>query len=160
MLDRRAFIGLAAAALAAAGVARAAAQTDTPRPVNTLGSADGVAIRGYDPVAYFHDGSPRLGKPEFSVRQGGATWRFASAEHKALFEAEPQRYLPAYGGFCAYGTSRGYLVKIEPEAWSIVDGKLYLNYDLGVRSTWLGHSKAYVARADGNWPRLSANDIR
>ena len=157
MLHRRNFIGLAAATLfAAAGQARA----QTPRPVNTLGSAEGLAIRGYDPVAYFREGGPRQGKPEFSVRHGGATWRFASAEHKALFEADKVRYLAAYGGFCAYGTSRGYLVKIEPEAWSIVDGKLYLNYDLGVRETWARRTKTYIARAEGNWPRLTAKDIR
>lgn len=155
-LHRRAFIALAAAALVAAG----GAEAGTQRPVNTLGSSDGIAIRGYDPVAYFRDGGPRLGKPEFTVRHGSATWRFASAEHKALFEADAQRYLPAYGGFCAYGTSRGYLVKIEPEAWSIVDGRLYLNYDLGVRATWLGRTKTYIARADGNWPRLSKADVR
>ena len=160
MLDRRRFIHLAAAALAAAGSAKAEAQADTLRLVNTLGSSDGVAIRGYDPVAYFRDGGPRPGKPEFSVRHGGAVWRFASAEHKALFEAEPERYLPAYGGFCAYGTSRGYLVKIEPDAWSIVDGRLYLNYDLGVRETWVRRTKTYIARADGNWPRLTPKDIR
>ena len=157
MLDRRSFIGLAAAALI---VATREAQADAPRPVNTLGSSDGVAIRGYDPVAYFRDGGPRLGKPEFSVRHGGATWQFASTEHKALFEADPERYLPAYGGFCAYGTSRGYLVKIEPEAWSIVDGRLYLNYDLDVRKTWLGRTKTYIARADGSWSRLTTKDIR
>lgn len=156
MLDRRSFIGLAAAALVTAGGAGA----ETSRPVNTLGSADGVAIRGYDPVAYFRDGGPRPGKPEFAVRHGGATWYFASAEHKALFEADPERYLPAYGGFCAYGTSRGYLVKVEPEAWSIVEGRLYLNYDLGVRETWARRTKTYIARADGNWPRLMAKDIR
>lgn len=155
MLDRRAFIGLAAAALAGGG-----AKAETLHPVNTLGSADGFAIRGYDPVAYFRDGGPRLGKPEFSVRHGGATWRFASAEHQALFEADPERYLPAYGGFCAYGTSRGYLVKIEPEAWSIVDGRLYLNYDLDVRKTWLGRARIYIARADGNWPRLATKGVR
>jgi YHS domain-containing protein len=156
MLDRRSFIGLASAALVAAGEAGA----EAPRPVNTLGSTDGVAIHGYDPVAYFRDGGPRPGKPEFAVRHGGATWHFAGAEHKALFEADPERYLPAYGGFCAYGTSRGYLVKIEPEAWSIVDGRLYLNYDLGVRETWARRTKTYIARADGNWPRLMAKDIR
>jgi YHS domain-containing protein len=157
MLDRRSFIHLAAAALiAATGQARA----DTSRPVNTLGSPDGLAIRGYDPVAYFRDGGPRQGKPEFSVSHGGAIWRFASAEHRALFEADPTRYLPAYGGFCAYGTSRGYLVKIEPEAWSIVEGKLYLNYDLGVRETWARRTKTYIARAEGNWPSLTRKDIR
>lgn len=156
MLDRRAFLGCAMGTLAAAGSASA----DTSRPVNTLGSPDGLAIRGYDPVAYFRDGGPVPGRPEFAVRHGGALWRFASAGHKALFEADPERYLPAYGGFCAYGTSRGYLVKIEPEAWSIVDGRLYLNYDLDVRKTWLGRTKAHIARADGNWPRLNAGDIR
>jgi YHS domain-containing protein len=155
MLQRRAFIGFAAAALVAAGEAKTEAQA----PVNTLGSSDGLAIRGYDPVAYFRDGGPRLGNPEFELRRGGTTWRFASAEHKALFEADPERYLPAYGGFCAYGTSRGYLVKIEPEAWSIVDGRLYLNYDLSVRKTWLGRTNTYIARAEGNWPRLTTKNI-
>lgn len=159
MLDRRSFIYLAAVVLVP-GLVGAEAWSDAPRPVNTLDSTEELAIRGYDPVAYFRDGGPRLGKPEFSVRHGGAIWRFASAEHKALFEAEPKRYLPAYGGFCAYGTSRGYLVKIEPEAWSIVDGKLYLNYDLGVRETWARRTKTYIARAEATWPRLSAKDIR
>ncbi|MEZ2408135.1 YHS domain-containing (seleno)protein [Bosea sp. RCC_152_1] len=153
--DRHSLILLAVTALAASGV-----QAGKARPVNTVGSSDGVAIRGYDPVAYFRDGGPRLGKPEFSVWHGGALWRFASAEHKALFEADPERYLPAYGGFCAYGTSRGYLVKIEPEAWSIVEGRLYLNYDLDVRKTWLGATPKYIARADRNWPGLNAALIR
>lgn len=160
MLDRRSFILLTGAALFASSLDAISALADTPRPVNTLSSAEEVAIRGYDPVAYFRDGGPRPGKPEFSVSHGGATWRFANAEHKALFEADPQRYLPAYGGFCAYGTSRGYLVKIEPEAWSIVDGRLYLNYDLGVRKTWLGDTKKYIARAEVGWPNLTAKDIR
>jgi len=120
-----------------------------------LSSPETIAIRGYDPVAYFRDGGPRLGEPEFSVSHGGAVWRFASAEHKALFEADPRRYLPAYGGFCAYGTSRGYLVKLEPEDRSIVHGRLYLSYDLDVRKTWLRDTKTYIARADGNWPRLT-----
>ncbi|GAU85738.1 YHS domain-containing (seleno)protein [Bosea sp. BIWAKO-01] len=155
VLGRRSFILLAGAVLAASGV-----RAEMPRPVNTLGSPDGVAIRGYDPVAYFRDGGPKLGKPEFSVGLHGATWRFASAAHKALFEADPARYLPAYGGFCAYGTSRGYLVKIEPEAWSIVDGKLYLNYDRAVRKTWLGDPAGFIAKADRHWPRLNAAHIQ
>jgi YHS domain-containing protein len=159
MFDRRSFIRLAGI-VAVASLSGIAARADTGRPVNTLGAADGVAIRGYDPVAYFRNGGPRLGKPEFSVQHGGATWRFASAEHKALFEADPERYLPAYGGFCAYGTSRGYLVKIEPEAWSIVNGRLYLNYDPGVRKTWLRDTNGYIERASANWPRLTAKDIQ
>ena len=81
MLHRRAFIALATAALVAAAAARA----EAPRPINTLGSVEGIAIRGYDPVAYFRDGGPRPGKPEFALRYAGAVWHFASAEHKALF---------------------------------------------------------------------------
>lgn len=158
MLDRRNLIRLFGSTLALLVVTpgRAASR----RPVNTLGSPDGVAIRGYDPVAYFRQGGPVLGKTEFSVSHGGAVWRFANAENKAAFEADPERYLPAYGGFCAYGTSRGYLVRIEPEAWSIVGGRLYLNYDLSVRKTWLGKPGTYIARADASWPGLRAADIR
>jgi YHS domain-containing protein len=158
MLDRRNLVILGLLALALPGLVPGRAGAG--QPINTLGSPDGVAIRGYDPVAYFREGGPRPGKAEFSVSHGGALWRFANAENKAAFEAEPARYLPAYGGFCAYGTSRGYLVKIEPEAWSIVDGRLYLNYDLGVRKTWAAKPKSYIARADGNWPRLTTADIR
>lgn len=158
MLDRRNFIRLLGSTLALLGAAPGRAAP--ARPVNTLGSSDGVAIRGYDPVAYFRQGGPMLGRAEFSVSHGGAVWRFANAENKAAFQADPQRYLPAYGGFCAYGTSRGYLVKIEPEAWSIVGGRLYLNYDLGIRKTWLGKPGTYIARANANWPGLHEADIR
>ncbi|MDP3258081.1 MAG: YHS domain-containing (seleno)protein [Bosea sp. (in: a-proteobacteria)] len=130
------------------------------KPVNTLGSPEGVAIRGYDPVAYFRDGGPRKGSAAHALRHDGATWHFASAANRALFLADPERYKPAYGGFCAYGTSRGYLVKIEPEAWSIVEGRLYLNYDLDVRATWSMDTKTYLARSERNWPNLTARDIR
>ncbi|POR50798.1 YHS domain-containing (seleno)protein [Bosea psychrotolerans] len=160
MLNRRNFIRRIGAAVATASLGVTCARAESYGPVNTLGSTDGTAIQGFDPVAYFRDGGPRKGKPEFSVRYRGATWRFASAEHKALFEADPIRYMPAYGGFCAYGTSRGYLVKIEPDAWSIVDGKLYLNYDLDVRRTWLRDTKKYLARSEAGWPGLTAKDIR
>ncbi|MDP3407584.1 YHS domain-containing (seleno)protein [Bosea sp. (in: a-proteobacteria)] len=154
-LTRRGLLVIAAA-FALPGAVLAAAG----RPVNTLGSPAGVAIRGYDPVAYFREGGPRRGSAEHAVMNGGATWHFASAANKALFLADPERYKPAYGGFCAYGTSRGYLVKIEPEAWSIVEGRLYLNYDLGVRETWSGDTAKYLARSEKNWPRLTARDIR
>lgn len=151
---------LALAALACIAPLAASAQ-DVSRPVNTLGApADQVAIRGYDPVAYFREGGPRQGKTEFAVQHDGTTWWFANAENKALFEADPQKYLPAFGGFCAYGTSQGYLVKIEPEAWSIVDGRLYLNYDLGVRDTWLKDPKGYIGQANANWPKLDRDDIK
>ncbi|SFD52674.1 hypothetical protein SAMN05428997_13160 [Bosea sp. CRIB-10] len=160
MLSRRGLL-LATGAVGLSGVARAVAPDSVKTtPVNTLGSDQTLAIRGYDPVAYFRDGGPRKGLKEHSVIRDEAVWRFASAENRKLFEADPGRYLPAYGGFCAYGTSRGYLVKIEPEAWSIVDGRLFLNYDLGVRATWLGDTTTYIARADGLWPKLMDRDIR
>lgn len=152
---------LALAALACIAAPLAAQAQDAQHPVNTLGApADNVAIRGYDPVAYFREGKPHLGSPEFATQHDGATWWFASAEDKALFEADPEKYMPAFGGFCAYGTSRGYLVKIEPEAWSIVDGRLYLNYDLGVRDTWAKDPKGYIAKAQTNWPKLGESDIK
>lgn len=157
LIGRRGLLALVAL-LALPGVAAAPAMTG--KPVNTLGSAEGVAIRGYDPVAYFRQGGPRHGSPEHAVRYDGATWYFASAANRALFLADPERYKPAYGGFCAYGTSRGYLVKIEPEAWSIVEGRLYLNYDLDVRATWSKDTKTYLARSERNWKHLTTRDIR
>ncbi len=124
-------------------------------PVNTLDS-NGVAIKGYDPVAYFTEGAPHKGKPEFTAQYRGAIWQFASAENKAKFEAAPESYVPAYGGYCAYGVSQGYLVKIEPDAWSIKDGKLYLNYDKSVQKTWSEKPADYIGIADQKWPGLIA----
>lgn len=121
--------------------------------VNTIGSP-GVAIKGYDPVAYFKDGGPRKGSKEFSVKYKGATWHFANAENKAAFTADPEKYAPVYGGYCAYGVSKGYLVKIDPEAWSIKNGHLYLNYDQGVQKTWSKDPQGYITKANKLWPGL------
>ena len=85
------------------------------------------AIRGYDPVAYFTQGKPVKGSREYTHQWNGATWRFASAQNRERFAAAPAKYAPQYGGYCAYGVASGYAVKIEPDAWSVVDGKLYLN---------------------------------
>ena len=145
------------ALLVALGVPALASASPAP---SVSATEQGIAIGGYDPVAYFTDGGPRQGKPEFAAQHDGATWWFASAEHKAMFAADPDKYMPAFGGFCAYGTSRGYLVKIEPEAWSIVDGRLYLNYDLGVRDTWMKDTKGYIDQAKANWPKLDKSDIK
>ncbi len=92
-------------------------------PINTIGSP-GVAIKGYDPVAYFKDGKPRRGSKDHTFNYKGVVWRFASAENKAAFVADPAKYEPAYGGYCAYGVAKGAMVKIEPTAWAIRDGKL------------------------------------
>lgn len=115
---------------------------------------DGYAIGGWDPVAYFTEGRPVEGKPEFALEHEGATWLFSSAANRDRFAADPQRYAPQYGGFCAYGVSQGYKVSIEPELWTIVDGKLYLNYSPSVQRTWEEDIPGYIAEADERWPNL------
>ncbi len=119
--------------------------------------SDGAgAIRGYDPVAYFTEGRPVKGSREFSHRWNGAQWRFASAQNRERFAAAPEKYAPQYGGYCAYGVAGGYAVKIEPEAWSVVDGKLYLNYDRSVQASWKKDVPGYIRKADANWPAVLA----
>ena len=110
------------------------------------------AIRGYDPVAYFTDGKPVKGDKTITFDWNNATWHFATAAHRDSFAVHPEQYAPQYGGFCAYGWAKGYPAKIEPEAWHIVNGKLYLNYDLSVQSKWNKKQSAYIKAADENWP--------
>ena len=130
-------------------------------PVNTLEKEgwigyepSGTAIRGYDTVAYFTEGRPVDGSDEFTAEWMGATWRFASAEHLDLFEADPERYAPQYGGYCAYGVVQDELIKIEPENWTIVDDRLYLNYDDDVQAKWEADTAGFIAEADGKFPAL------
>jgi YHS domain-containing protein len=130
-----------------------AAQAAVAAKPSVFADRDG-AIRGYDPVAYFTQGAPVRGRPEFSHQWQGATWRFASAENRDKFAAAPEKFAPQYGGYCAYGVAGGYAVSIDPNAWSIVDGKLYLNYSLGVRKSWQADIPGYIRKADANWPRV------
>jgi hypothetical protein len=111
----------------------------------------GVAIRGYDPVAYFTEGRPVRGRAEFPHAWRGATWQFASAEHRDRFAAEPARYAPAYGGHCAWAASENYLAPIDPQAWRIVDGRLFLNYDRSVQRRWERDIPERITRGDRNW---------
>jgi len=114
------------------------------------------AIKGYDPVAYFTQARPVKGSRELTHQWNGATWRFASAENRERFAAAPEKYAPQYGGYCAYGVANGYAVKIEPDAWSVVDGKLYLNYDRRVQASWKSDIPGYIRKADANWPGVLA----
>ena len=114
----------------------------------------GGAIRGYDPVAYFTEKKPVKGKKDFSHKWKGATWYFSSARNRDLFRDNPEKYAPKYGGYCAYAVSQGYTASIVPEAWRIVDGKLYLNYSKGVQQTWEQDIPGYIKLGDKNWPRL------
>ena len=126
-------------------------------PVNRT-TFGGVAIDGWDPVAYFTDGKPVEGSREFVHEWNGATWRFASAAHRDLFAQAPEKYAPQYGGYCAWAVSQGYTADIDPEAWKIQDGRLYLNYSLDVQKKWAADIPGNVAKGDANWPKLLAGD--
>src|SRR5438132_742149 len=104
------------------------------RPVNT--TLFGVAIKGYDPVAYFTDSKPVEGSSDFTFEWNGAKWRFANAGHLAAFKTAPEKYAPQYGGYCAWAVSQGYTAGIDPTARKIVDGKLYLNYSPDIQKKW------------------------
>ena len=114
----------------------------------------GVAIHGYDPVAYFENGKPVEGKKEFSLDWQDATWRFASAANRDKFKADPARYAPQYGGYCAYAVSLGSTADIDPEAWTIVDGKLYLNKSKSIQKTWAQDVPGHIQSANENWPKI------
>jgi YHS domain-containing protein len=114
----------------------------------------GLAIQGYDPVAYFTEKKPVPGKAEFAATHEGAIYRFASAANRDAFVAAPAKYAPQYGGWCAYGVASGYKAKIEPDAWTVVDGKLYLNYSQSVRRTWSSDVPGYIRKGDANWPAV------
>ena len=115
----------------------------------------GVALDGYDPVAYFTDAKTAAGSAEFAVTHKGSIFRFATAANRDRFRADPEAYAPQYGGFCAFGTAGGYKAKIDPKAWSIVGGKLYLNYDAKVQSEWNKDRTGYIDKADSKWPEVS-----
>jgi YHS domain-containing protein len=116
----------------------------------------GVAIQGYDPVAFFTDHQPVKGDPKFVTKRDGAIYFFASKEHKQLFQQDPMKYEPCFGGFCAYGVSRDKLVEIDVNAFQIVDGKLLLQYSQGVRDDFNKDAQASLAKAASNWPGLVA----
>jgi YHS domain-containing protein len=124
----------------------------------TLANLDdsGVAIQGYDPVAFFTDSKPVKGDPKLLLKQDGAIYFFASKEHRELFKAEPAKYEPEFGGYCAYGVSRNKLVEIDVNAFQVVDGKLLLQYSKGVRDDFNKDAKGNLAKANANWPGLVA----
>jgi YHS domain-containing protein len=132
-----------------AGVAAAAEKVDA---VNK--DKKGLALRGYDTVAYFVSGAPAKGSPEFTHEWNGAKWLFASAENRDKFAASPEKYAPQYGGYCAWAVSKGHTANANPENWKIVDGKLYVNYNGLVQRRWQKEPEARIAEADKNWPSL------
>lgn len=123
-------------------------------PINQS-NADAPAVKGYDVVAYFEEGAPKQGSAEFTHQWRGAEWRFASAAHRDLFAADPERYAPQYGGYCAYAMAWGGTADIDPRVWKIVDGKLYLNMSRHVQRLWEKDVPGNVEKADINWPKLT-----
>lgn len=118
------------------------------------GIVKGVAVGGYDPVAYFTMGKATQGSAQITTEKDGVVWRFSSDENRAAFLADPAKYAPQYGGYCAWAVSQGYTAKGDPQAWKIVDGKLYLNYNRDVQKTWSKNVATNIAKADANWPKV------
>ena len=121
---------------------------------------DGLALRGYDPVAYFDLGTPTRGLPNYNTTHKGSKFLFASAKNQAAFAAEPEKYAPQFGGFCALGTANGYKVATEPDAFTVVDGKLYFNYNRQVLELWKQDQAGYISKANRNWPEVSKQPMR
>lgn len=123
-----------------------------PTPIFT---AEGLAIRGTDPVAYFREGRPIAGLPEFEVGWNGARWRFASADNRDAFLAAPDDFAPRYGGFCAWAVAaHGKLYGTQPRNWSIIDGRLYLNFNDDIQRRWETDIPGFIAEADRRWPEI------
>ena len=119
--------------------------------------SDSAVVGGYDVVAFHTLGAPTEGSADFSSEYQGATWHFASAENKALFDAEPGKYAPAYGGWCSAGASKGKKVPTKPEFWSIVDGQLYLNSSSKAHNKlFLAKTDEVIAKGESNWKQIFA----
>ena len=139
---RRVFLLLSTVALA----------KDPVAPVFVDGK--GVAIRGYDPVAYFTQSASAQGKAELTHGYMGATFRFASAANRDLFAADPAKYAPQFGGYCAWAVGNGYTAPTDPDAWKIVNGKLYLNYNKSIQKKWSERMAELIQSGEKNWPAL------
>lgn len=115
----------------------------------------GIAINGYDPVAYFNQQDAVQGNDKFTFDWSGSKWKFVSQSNLDSFKLAPEKYAPQYGGFCAYGTSENHLSPTDPKAWTVVNGKLYLNYNLQVKQLWIKDTTSRIKAADGYWPALN-----
>ncbi|MCV0428478.1 MAG: tat pathway signal sequence domain protein [Roseibium sp.] len=146
MIKRRRFLGFGLAAVLVLAVAAFAVPSFAKSP---------LALTGYDPVSYFSGDTPLEGSSDFTARHNGLTYRFATARNRDAFANNPGRYAPQYDGYCAYGVSRGYKVGVDPLAYKVVNGKLYVNYSKSVQRTWSEDISGYIAKANRNWPGLN-----
>lgn len=138
------------------GMSPATSAVAAPADVNVDNS--GLAILGYDPVAYFEINKPAKGKPEHTASHKGAVYRFVSERHRQLFVANPGKYVPAYGGWCSFGMRYGQTSRIDPLSWDIVDGRLYLTLNLGTRAVWQKGKTENIMIADRLWEKIYVKD--
>lgn len=129
-----------------------AAQGPPATPVNV--DAQGLALHGYDAVAYFTEGRAVAGTAQFEHAWSGARWRFASAANRDRFAKAPEQYAPQFGGYCAWAVSRNYTADIDPEAFAVVNGKLYVNYSSFVQARWRLDRDGNITKGHANWPGL------
>jgi len=113
-----------------------------------------TALDGYDPVAYFTLGRPMKGKKRFQLEHQGANWYFSSEEHRRLFQADPEKYAPRYGGYRAWAVAHGTTARGDPRQWTIRQGRLYLNYNAKIQKDWLADPQRWIREADNNWPAV------
>jgi YHS domain-containing protein len=152
---RRAFVALATGAFLAASPLAAFAFDDSSKSAVNLDAA-GLAVHGYDPVAYFTGGKPTKGDAKFTTKHDGATYQFASAANLEAFLKEPAKYAPAFGGFCAMGAVFERKFDGNPDNWKIVDGKLYLNVNGDAQAAWVRDIPGNITKANVNWPAISS----
>lgn len=150
---RRWAAGLSGALVLAASMAAAGDPAVNATP-------EGVAVDGFDVVAYFTDNAPAEGLPEHSVSYLGKEWHFATAEHAAMFAAEPAKYAPQVNGYCSYAASEGYAAEVDViNGWAVIDGKLYLNWDKAVRDTFVAEKDARIPKVETNSSKVLAGLI-
>lgn len=145
---------LVALSLIASGVAFAGVDTETDE--------NGVILAGHDAVAYFTEGKPVVGLADITAVHNDAIYRFSSEENRDMFVNNPEKYAPAYGGFCAYGTTFGKKFEIDGKAFEIVDGVLYVNKNLSVYKAWAKDIPTHIIEANQEWPDIkgvSANEL-
>lgn len=145
--------------LAALLIAASATTTTAGDLVNVAG-ASGIAIDGYDPVAFFTEGKPVHGSPSITATHRGATYLFANEANRKRFSADPDRYVPQYGGYCAYGVSVGALFPVDVSTWQVRNGKLYLNLNPEILSAFNADFEGAIAKAEKNWPALRATNVK
>jgi YHS domain-containing protein len=150
MTTRRTFLALTAATFGAMALPAAAAKPN-------VYMADGIAINGFDTVAYFTQSDAVEGNAKFTADWDGASWHFASAENRDTFLENPEKYAPQFGGYCAYAVSKGSTASTSPDAWTVYEDKLYLNYNRAVRAIWKRNIPENIAKAEMNWPNVLSN---